>query len=61
MPILNKTFKNKTVLITGDTGFKGGWLAIWLNLLGAKVVGLSIDIPSMQAIFTPYSLRPNLL
>ena len=46
MSILNNTFKNKTVLITGDTGFKGSWLAIWLNLLGAKVVGLSIDIPS---------------
>jgi CDP-glucose 4,6-dehydratase len=46
MTILNDTFKDKTVLITGDTGFKGSWLAIWLNFLGAKVIGLSKDIPT---------------
>ncbi len=34
-------FKNKTVLITGHTGFKGSWLSLWLTLLGARVVGLS--------------------
>ena len=43
-------FKNKTVLVTGHTGFKGSWLCIWLNSLGAKVIGISIDIPS-----TPYN------
>ncbi len=35
-------YKNKTVLITGDTGFKGSWLALWLNNLGAKVIGYSL-------------------
>ena len=39
-------FKGKTVLITGHTGFKGSWLSIWLNHLGAKVVGASKDIVS---------------
>ena len=39
-------FKNKKVLITGHTGFKGSWLTFWLVLLGAKVTGLSKDIPS---------------
>ena len=34
-------YKNKVVLITGDTGFKGSWLAIWLHKLGAKVYGFS--------------------
>ncbi len=34
-------FKNKTVLITGHTGFKGSWLSLWLAHLGAKVVGVS--------------------
>jgi CDP-glucose 4,6-dehydratase len=34
---------NRKVLLTGHTGFKGAWLAIWLELLGAKVLGLSID------------------
>ena len=44
--ILDRIYRNKTILITGHTGFKGSWLSIWLTSLGAKVVGLSIDIPS---------------
>ncbi len=36
-------YKGKTVLITGHTGFKGSWLAIWLHSLGAKVVGYALD------------------
>ena len=39
--ILFNVFENKTILITGHTGFKGSWLATWLNFLGANVVGLS--------------------
>ena len=35
-------FKNKKVLITGHNGFKGSWLTIWLNALGAKIVGISL-------------------
>lgn len=35
-------FKNRRVLITGHTGFKGSWLSLWLNNLGAKIVGLSL-------------------
>ena len=34
-------YKNKTVFITGHTGFKGAWLAYWLKLLGANVVGFA--------------------
>ncbi|MDR1984466.1 MAG: CDP-glucose 4,6-dehydratase [Prevotellaceae bacterium] len=34
-------YKNKRVLITGHTGFKGSWLAIWLNQLGAQVIGFA--------------------
>ena len=44
-----KTFKNKKVLITGHTGFKGSWLSIWMYLLGAKVVGISLYIPSIPS------------
>ncbi len=36
-------YKGKTVLVTGHTGFKGSWLAIWLHALGAKVVGYALD------------------
>jgi len=37
-----RIFKNKKILITGHNGFKGSWLTIWLNLLGAKIVGISL-------------------
>ena len=39
-------YRNRSVLITGHTGFKGAWLTFWLQQLGAKVVGYSKDIPS---------------
>jgi len=35
-------YKNKRVLVTGHTGFKGSWLALWLHELGAKVTGLAL-------------------
>ncbi len=35
-------WKDKKVLITGHTGFKGTWLALWLNKLGAEVAGLAL-------------------
>ena len=44
--MFKNSYKEKTVLITGHTGFKGTWLTIWLLKLGAKVVGISKDIPS---------------
>jgi CDP-glucose 4,6-dehydratase len=34
-------YKNKRIMVTGHTGFKGSWLAIWLNRLGAEVIGFS--------------------
>jgi CDP-glucose 4,6-dehydratase len=39
-------YKNKTVLVTGHTGFKGSWLSFWLNEMGAKVVGYSLEAPT---------------
>jgi CDP-glucose 4,6-dehydratase len=39
--MISRIFFNKTVLITGHTGFKGSWLSMWLAHLGAKVVGVS--------------------
>lgn len=44
-------YKNKTVLVTGHTGFKGSWLSFWLSSLGANVVGLSLDIPCSPSNF----------
>ena len=40
------SFKNKKVLVTGHTGFKGSWLSLWLNILGAKVIGISNKVPT---------------
>ena len=51
MDIFTKTYKNKTVLITGHTGFKGSWLSIWLNSIEANVVGISVDITSTPSNF----------
>jgi len=47
-----KEFRNKTVLVTGHTGFKGSWLSTWLHNLGANVVGVSNDIVSMPSNFS---------
>lgn len=46
-----KIFKNKKVIITGHTGFKGSWLSLWLSMLGSKVVGISKDIPTSPSHF----------
>ena len=45
-------FKNKKVLLTGHTGFKGSWMAIWLRELGAEVYGYSLE---------PYTNRDNFI
>jgi CDP-glucose 4,6-dehydratase len=39
-------YQARRVLVTGHTGFKGGWLSLWLNQLGAKVAGLSLPPPT---------------
>jgi len=46
-----EVFSGKVVLITGHTGFKGGWLSLWLTHLGAKVVGVSKDVPTTPSNF----------
>lgn len=50
MLYFNNVYKGKTVLITGHTGFKGSWLAIWLRELGANVIGFALD---------PYTEKDN--
>ena len=46
-------FKNKKVIVTGHTGFKGSWLTLWLLFLGAKVTGISnqkINLSNFNAL-----------
>ena len=44
-------YRRRTVLVTGHTGFKGGWLALWLKSLGAHVVGLSLPPEKGRSFF----------
>lgn len=53
-------YENKKVLITGHTGFKGAWLTLWLESLGAKVVGVSKDIPTVPSMFEKLFLESSL-
>lgn len=39
-------YKNKNVLVTGHTGFKGSWLVYWLKQMGANVIGYSLEAPT---------------
>jgi CDP-glucose 4,6-dehydratase len=41
----------KRVLMTGHTGFKGSWLSLWLQSMGAKVVGYALDAPTSPSLF----------
>ncbi len=44
-------WRGKRVLVTGHTGFKGGWLALWLQRGGADVTGLALDPPTQPSFF----------
>ena len=44
--VFGNRYKKRRILITGHTGFKGSWLAIWLKELGAEVVGYALEPPS---------------
>jgi CDP-glucose 4,6-dehydratase len=46
------TFEGKRVLITGHTGFKGAWLTIWLEKLGAQVIGVALDPESEHCVYS---------
>lgn len=55
MPFANR-FAGKRVLVTGHTGFKGSWLAHWLEQLDAKVTGFSLPPPTDPALFDQLQL-----
>lgn len=49
--IFNEIFKNRRILITGHTGFKGSWLCLILNKLGAEVYGYALEPPTHPSLF----------
>jgi CDP-glucose 4,6-dehydratase len=49
---MNPAFWNgKRVLLTGHTGFKGSWLALWLQSMGCQVVGYALAPPTTPSLF----------
>jgi len=55
--MINNFYKNKKILVTGATGFKGAWLCYWLVMLGAKVYGIGYNPNKNKNLF--YSLKLN--
>ena len=59
---INQVFwKNKKVLITGHTGFKGAWLSLWLQDLGAKVIGISLDSPTTPSLYEQANVAKGMI
>lgn len=52
MAVIPEFWCGKRVLLTGHTGFKGSWLSLWLQHLGANVQGLALVPPTMPSLFT---------
>ena len=60
-PVASSEFwLNRRVLITGHTGFKGSWLALWLSELGARVTGVGLPPETTPNLFTKLKLEQRL-
>lgn len=53
-------WKNKRVFLTGHTGFKGGWLSLWLQRMGAQVTGYALESPSQPNLFEVASVSDGM-
>jgi CDP-glucose 4,6-dehydratase len=49
--VVGNFWRNRRVLVTGHTGFKGGWLCIWLHRMGSVVTGFSLPAPTRPSLF----------
>ncbi len=56
MDLFNQFYKGKKILVTGDTGFKGSWLCIWLTELGADVYGYALPPKTNEDNFVKTNL-----
>lgn len=59
--LFTQQFQGKKVLITGHTGFKGAWLSLWLDLLGAEVIGYSLLPQSDKDMYVRCELRDHVV
>ena len=53
-------WKNKKVLLTGHTGFKGSWLSLWLQKLQVDLIGFSKSIPTQPSLFELADVGKNM-
>jgi CDP-glucose 4,6-dehydratase len=60
VPNVAAAFAGRNVLVTGHTGFKGSWLSLWLTTWGARVHGLSLDVPTEPSNFHAAGVQPLL-
>jgi CDP-glucose 4,6-dehydratase len=58
--VFRNVYDGKKIFVTGHTGFKGGWLTAWLLKLGADVIGVSRDIPTVPSMFEELGLAPRI-
>ena len=60
-PMFRNLYRGRRVLITGQTGFQGSWLAEWLLSLGAEVAGYSLNVPSEPSHFEALGLQDRIV
>jgi len=60
MVTFEKDFRNKTILVTGHTGFIGTWMSLWLHMLGAKIIGYSQKPPTNPSIFETIKIKKDI-
>ena len=53
-------YQNKKVFLTGHTGFKGSWLALWLTKLGAKVCGYSLNPNTNPSMYEELNIEARI-
>ena len=55
--IFINAYQGKKVLVTGHTGFKGTWLTLWLQMLGAEILGYALEPPTDPNLFSLTELK----
>lgn len=61
LDIMRNFWRDKRVLVTGHTGFKGSWLSLWLQSLGSAVIGYSLQPPTEPSLFYEASIAEKMV